>query len=216
MGSDVSPADDEALDSGDDRRESRRRLIRRAATAGAIAWTVPLVIDGITNPAAAATCAKGNFYVAYTGNLSTATAGATTCPATAGYTLVTPASIGLTAAWSGGASSVDHIASTTGNIGTARFTIAGCSCTIRRVMGRVHLKGPGDCPPLATFPNRCVNAGTSLVTNHLVASVAPGVGVTTLTVQPNQTTNLCTATAIHWGSDQGTVAGYLLVEVVCT
>jgi hypothetical protein len=35
----------------------RRTLIKRAAATGAVAWTAPLIIDSLTSPAAALTCA---------------------------------------------------------------------------------------------------------------------------------------------------------------
>jgi hypothetical protein len=37
----------------------RRALIKRAAAAGAVAWTAPLIVDSLASPAAAATVATG-------------------------------------------------------------------------------------------------------------------------------------------------------------
>jgi hypothetical protein len=43
---------------GDQQRGiDRRTLIKRAAATGAVAWTAPLIIDSLTSPAAALTCA---------------------------------------------------------------------------------------------------------------------------------------------------------------
>ena len=39
----------------------RRTLIKRAAAAGAVAWTAPVIIDTLTSPAAALTCAGACF-----------------------------------------------------------------------------------------------------------------------------------------------------------
>jgi hypothetical protein len=35
----------------------RRTFIKRAAATGTVAWTAPLIIDSLTSPAAALTCA---------------------------------------------------------------------------------------------------------------------------------------------------------------
>ncbi len=34
----------------------RRTLLKRAAAAGAVAWTAPIIIDSLASPAAATTC----------------------------------------------------------------------------------------------------------------------------------------------------------------
>lgn len=41
---------------------SRRSMIRRAAAAGAIAWSAPVILDSLTSPAAAATACTGFCY----------------------------------------------------------------------------------------------------------------------------------------------------------
>jgi hypothetical protein len=43
----------------------RRTLIKRAAAAGAVAWTAPLIIDSLASPAAAVTCATTCFRVTF-------------------------------------------------------------------------------------------------------------------------------------------------------
>jgi hypothetical protein len=40
----------------------RRTLIKRAAVAGAVAWTAPVVIESLASPAAAGTCGCGGCY----------------------------------------------------------------------------------------------------------------------------------------------------------
>ena len=39
----------------------RRALVKRAAAAGALAWTAPLIVDSLASPAAAATVAPGAY-----------------------------------------------------------------------------------------------------------------------------------------------------------
>jgi len=53
--------DDTAGETGKDGL-SRRSMIRRAAAAGAIAWSAPVIIDSLTSPAAAATACTGPCY----------------------------------------------------------------------------------------------------------------------------------------------------------
>ena len=50
-------------DSGAERGTTRRRFIRGAAAAGAIAWTAPVIIDSFASPAAAFTCAGPCFRI---------------------------------------------------------------------------------------------------------------------------------------------------------
>ena len=42
-------------------RIARRSLLKKAAIAGAVAWTAPVVLESVTNPAGALTCAPGNY-----------------------------------------------------------------------------------------------------------------------------------------------------------
>ena len=46
----------EPTSTADGRGLDRRTLIKRAAAAGAVAWTAPMIIDSLSSPAAAATC----------------------------------------------------------------------------------------------------------------------------------------------------------------
>jgi hypothetical protein len=56
-------------DTAPERKLDRRTLIKRAAAAGAVAWTAPVVINSMASPAAAATCAcAGLFYVQFVNN----------------------------------------------------------------------------------------------------------------------------------------------------
>ncbi|MGB8861427.1 MAG: hypothetical protein WCC60_19375, partial [Ilumatobacteraceae bacterium] len=183
--------------------------------AAAVAWTVPLVIDGISNPAAAATCAKGTFWVAYQSALAS-TPAAAPCTPTAGYVNTTPAAVALTAAFTGAISppgaggSIAHIGSGDGNMQAVKLTIAGCSCVITRVMGVVHRRGPAttptDCPAIP-----CQSAGSAplLITGGAI-------NTTTVTVAPNYVAAaVCSgAPGIHWGAP-GTPNGKLLVEIRC-
>ena len=51
-----TPSDSEFTDGEVSRGLSRRTMIKRAAAAGAVAWTAPMIIDSLASPAAAVTC----------------------------------------------------------------------------------------------------------------------------------------------------------------
>jgi hypothetical protein len=84
-----TPSDPEITESVDERGLSRRSMMKKAAAAGAVAWTAPVIIDSLVSPAAAVThppcssCTNGtsigqaSFHVTNTGNNGTVT-----CPAT--------------------------------------------------------------------------------------------------------------------------------------
>ena len=63
----------------------RRAILKRAAAAGAVAWTAPMIIDSFASPAAAATVAPGCYGVRFANGSATCTqsapTGATCAPA---------------------------------------------------------------------------------------------------------------------------------------
>jgi hypothetical protein len=193
-------ADDEDNEGG----LSRRDLIQRAAAVSAVAWTAPLIIDSFASPAAAATCGRGTFVVAYQGALTSATV-LPACTTTG--TTATAASVGLIA--TGGP--ISHVASDTGNMNPVVLRIGGgCKCRITSVRAHVHRRGapstPTDCPN----PPCQVSSMTS--TAFLLQSVA--LPATTVTVRPNYTTTTLCGVGIHWGSPS-VPNGYMLVQVTC-
>ncbi len=214
--------DVEDRQSAADRQQSRRALLKKAAAATAVGWTVPMIIDGVTNPAAAATCAKGTFNVVYQILLAPIAPNGS-CTATG--TNTTPALLGLTAAFTGtnptgGANSIAHVASTTGNSRAVILTIAaGCTCVITNVTAHVHRRGAPtspDCPaPACQSPSPSATAPLRLIAGALNSA--------TVTVQPNNTSVplLCGNTGTHWGAPasapgNNTERGYMVVQVSCT
>ena len=217
-----------------DPRIARRQMLKRAAVVGAVAWTAPLVIESVTNPAGALTCAPGSFFVVYELGLSTRSP-LGLCSNESGATNIAASAIGLTAAFTGtcagSAGSIAHIASTDGNCQPVRLTLSGgCACTITSVTAHVHRRGapvgPPDCPSPGC--QTATGAGTPAL-----AITAGALGSSTVTVAPTYTSSLCSGAGIHWGrplaaagdsasnnpatpAGAGTVNGYLVVRVTCT
>ncbi len=50
---------------------SRRQMIKASAVAGAAAWTAPVIIDSLSSPAAAGSCAGNRYYMKLRGAVST-------------------------------------------------------------------------------------------------------------------------------------------------
>jgi len=170
----------------------------------AVAWTAPLIIDSFASPAAAATCARGNYFVAYQGALAqTAPTGA--CTATG--TNATAAAVGLVA--TGGP--ISHVASDTGNRNPVVLRIgSGCKCVITAVRAHVHRRGAPTNPDCPSPP--CQNAVTS--TTGFLRITAGALNSTTVTVAPNYTTTTLCGVGIHWGSPS-VPNGYMVVQVTC-
>jgi len=211
----------------EDARLARRSLLKKAAVAGAAAWTAPMVIESVTNPAGALTCAPGSYHVVYQTNLSqrSPTTG-TGC--THSGTNTTAAAIGLAVSFTGscttadGGNSIAHIVSANGNCRPVLITVTGgCECTISSVFAHVHNRSAGTCPQ--TGGNYCWQAGTQRSGSPSgripLRIIAGGFGTTSITVQPNYTNvgaTVCSGeTGIHWGSPNAE-DGYLVVNVTCT
>lgn len=211
----------------EDARLARRSLLKKAAVAGAAAWTAPMVIESVTNPAGALTCAPGNYHVVYETNLSQRSPTTGTGCVHSG-TNVSAASIGLTVAFTGtcttsdGGNSIAHIVSANGNCRPVVISVTGgCECTITSVYAHVHNRSAGTCPQ--TGGNYCWLAGATRsvpgTDPQVLRIIAGSLGSTSVTVQPNYTnvTNTVCAgeTGIHWGSPNAS-NGYLVVNVNCT
>ena len=112
-----------------------RALIKKSAAVGAAAWTAPVILGSLASPAAAGTCAKGSFYVAYQTSLAELFPNVTanSCSAPTG-TNAHPSAVGLTATFSG---------TCTGTLGTivrlreqrracqpVTLTIGSCVCQL--------------------------------------------------------------------------------------
>ena len=211
----------------DDARIARRSLLKKAAAAGAAAWAAPVVIESVTNPAGALTCAPGNYYVVYNLNIAERTPLANTgCTQTG--TNTTAAAIGLTLSYNGtcttsdGGNSIAHILSTDGNCRPVRIRVnGGCECTITSVFAHVHNRGNGTCPQ--TGGNYCWGAGSTIsvpgTDPQCLRIVTGALNTADVTVQPNYTnvTNPPCAgySGLHWGSPNQP-NGYLVVNVTCT
>ena len=50
---------------------SRRQMIKASAVAGAVAWTAPVIVDSLSSPAAAGSCAGNRYYMKLRGAVST-------------------------------------------------------------------------------------------------------------------------------------------------
>jgi hypothetical protein len=215
-------------------RVARRQMLKRAAAVGAAAWTAPLIVESVTNPAGALTCARGSFFVVYQLGLSTRTP-LGLCPNESGATNIAASAVGLTAAFTGSCTgstgSIAHVASTDGNCQPVRLTLTGgCSCTITSVTAHVHRRGapvgPPDCPSPGCQTATATGTPALLVTGGVL-------GTTAVTVAPNYTSSLCSGAGIHWGrplaaagdsasnnpptpAGAGTTNGYLVVRITCT
>ena len=192
-------------------RLTRREVVRRAAKAGAVVWTAPLIIDSFASPAAAATCPPGNYNVVYQAALAVISPfGGVGCVGT-GANLNTPALVasrtGLTA--TGGP--ITHLQSDPGAVNPVVLSIStGCSCRITSVSAHVHRIGAAtnpDCPNPA-----CQPASPPATAPLRVTAGALGSG--TVTVAPNQPSTLCGGVGIHWGSPSRP-NGYMVVNVTC-
>jgi len=207
-------------------RIARRSLLKKAAIAGAVAWTAPVVLESVTNPAGALTCAPGNYYVVFQTTLAERAPTSIGCTQTG--TNTTAAAIGLSLAFNGtctttdGGNSIAHIASTDGNCRPVQITSSGgCECTITSVYAHVHNRSAGTCPQ--TGGNYCWPAGATIAVTgtdpEVLRIVSGALGTTAITVQPNYTNVTNTVCAgdpgIHWGSPNAP-SGYLVVNVTCT
>lgn len=207
----------------DEARLARRSLLKKAAIAGAAAWTAPMVIESVTNPAGALTCAAGDYHVVYQTTLLSRSDD-TSLGCTHAGANVTPASVGMTAVFTGscttsdGGNSIAHIASNNGNCRPVRISVTGgCTCTITSVWAQVHMRGNGTCP--RTGGEYCWSASAT-DTNAPLRVVGGALNSSTVTVQPNFVNNaICTgvnaAAGIHWGSPDA-ADGYLVVNINCT
>lgn len=109
----------------------RRTLIKRAAAAGAVAWTAPIIIGSLTSPAGAVTVAPNTY-------MFMVTASANSCITAAPTTLVTcqPTSYATTPQMPA-ACAPPHPALCGQSLDTAVFTIpGGCSCVFATAGGR--------------------------------------------------------------------------------
>jgi hypothetical protein len=203
--------------SSQQRRISRRSLIKKSAIAGAAAWTAPVILGSLASPAAAGTCAKGSFYVAYQTTLAELFPNVTanSCIAPTGSN-VHPATVGLTATFSGTCGgtlgTIAHVATTDGACQPVTLTLgsACATCTITAVQAVIHNREAGTCPSVyCQSPSAAAHAPLRITAGAL--------GSKSVTIAPNYTdTTICPGAAgIHWGSPN-TTNGYLLVQVTCT
>ncbi len=101
----------------------RRRLIRQAAAAGAVAWTTPVIVGSIASPAAAATAASGLNRIQIGSNCAPM-AQSSTCLPTSWATAVNTLIGACITSTTGGLNSC------TGFLGAETFIVTGgCSCT---------------------------------------------------------------------------------------
>ncbi len=140
----------------------RRRLIKQVATAGAVAWTAPVIVGSIASPAAAATAAPGCNRIQMSG---------------ANCGPMTQDGFCLPSGWAGCANTLDSacITSTTGPscAGTGSSEVfqitGGCSCTFTAATSRFNVFGifptcnggaggtPTVTPTTVTFPSLAVS-----------------------------------------------------------
>jgi len=208
-------------------RLARRSLLKKAAIAGAAAWTAPLVLQSVTNPAGALTCAQGSYHVVYEEGLVQRTPTANTGCTHSG-TNTTAAAIGLSVSFGTSAAgtcgstnaSIAHIASDTGNCRPVVISVAGgCECTITSVWAHVHNRSANNCPQQSS--NYCWNGGqarTGMPAGRIPLRIVSGAfGTSAVTVQPNyNNSTVCSGEdGIHWGSPNAE-DGYLVVNVTCT
>ena len=203
--------------SSQDRHVSRRALIKKSAAVGAAAWTAPVILGSLASPAAAGTCAKGSFYVAYQTSLAELFPNVTanSCSAPTG-TNAHPSAVGLSATFSGTCSgtlgTIAHFASNDGACQPVTLTVGStcANCTITGVQAHVHNRGAGTCPSVY-----CQSPSTA--THAPLRITAGAIGSQSLTIAPNYTdATVCSGAAgIHWGSPNA-ANGYLLVQITCT
>jgi hypothetical protein len=180
-------------DTAEDTRSGldRRTLIKRAAAAGAVAWTAPVIIDSLASPAAAATCATGQPY-----NLDT-TPGANktiTFKTGPGVTSVT------VHAWGGGGGSFNTGMGNTqasgggGGGAYASSTFTGLmACTDYSLMATVGAAGTSTADPATA-------GGQSSVTGSL-----DGMAVTVIAVGGSPANGATLGLGGDLGSSTGTV-----------
>jgi len=139
MGSDEAPS----FSAPDERRGiDRRTLIRRAAVAGAAVWTVPVIIDSLASPAAAASCPVGCFTLQVSNTCTSLPAGA--CTPICTKTTRPCTDFGISATTTGGPTNFVHT-----------FTVGGvCGCKF--VSGENFLYDAADlsaedCAPPTSF-----------------------------------------------------------------
>ena len=129
---------------------TRREVIRRTATAGAVAWTAPLIVDSLASPAAAATCPPGQYNVVYQTALTPRTPIVAAGCLGSGTNLPTAAQVALMTGLTATGGPITHVASTAGNFNPVVLRIStGCSCYITSVRAHVHRRGAPtnpDCP----------------------------------------------------------------------
>ena len=185
----------------------RRAMIRRMAAAGAAAWTAPIIVDSFASPAAAASCATGNFYIVLqstTVNVFTTQTLVGTCSGSG--TLTTRAAMGMTV--TGGP--MTHLAADPGSINPVVITMNATTCSncrITAVKAYVHNIGAANCPA-----NPCQ---TAAATGHLV--VGPGaLNTKSVTVRPSTVPVAPCATATHWGAGSGGVTNYMFIQINCS
>jgi hypothetical protein len=161
----------------------RRTLIKRAAATGAVAWTAPLIIDSLTSPAAALTCAGcfrfqidvrtiDCFDVTQTEPVSTISPCGTLTAAGCTTTTNVPAGAGVDNFAGGVCTDIpgDQIDCARVNV---RFNLATSFCT---------WGGGGTCNPPRRFLAAQGNTSTTCVAGSINAT---GSGVT-FTVPPGQ------------------------------
>jgi hypothetical protein len=205
-------------------RVARRALLKKAAIAGAVVWTAPVVIESVTNPAGALTCGNANYYVTLAmsgGSLVDISADLVGSGCTHTGTAATRATVGMTATFTGACTPADnpvtgllgsiaHDASTNGNCQPLTISVTGgCTCTITNVYAHVHRRGAPTSPDC---PNPACQQASTTSTNPFRGS---GFGTNTATVYPNYDSNLCSTEGIHWGSPSKP-NGYLVVNIHCT
>ena len=187
----------------------RRAMIKRAAAAGAVAWTAPIIVDSFASPAAAASCAKGDFYIVLQSTAVNAFTPRTLVASCSGTgSLTTMAAMGMTV--TGGPTS--HVQAAPGNVNPVTFTInaATCSnCRITAVKAFVHNQGAADCPTVECQP-------ATGPTGHLQIS-GGALNTQTVTVRPSATVAVSPCTVpTHWGAGSGSVTNYLFVQINCS
>jgi len=106
----------------------RRTLVKRAAAAGALAWTAPVILDSLASPAAAASCGK-LFRIEYRMNASCASVETTTVgdtgqrPSTCGAGVITNPPAGYT-------ESITTVTSTGQSLAAGGLKVSGsCAAT---------------------------------------------------------------------------------------
>ncbi len=185
---------------------SRRAMIKRAAAAGAVAWTAPIIVDSFASPAAAASCTRGNFYIVLqstTVNVFTPQALVGTCAGTG--SLTTMAAMGMTV--TGGP--MTHLQADPGSINPVVITMNATTCSncrITAVRAYMHNIGAANCPA-----NPCQTAAAA---GHLV--IGPGaLNTKSVTVRPSTVPVAPCTTATHWGAGTGSPTNYMFIQINC-